>query len=100
MPTAHRAASEPWADTCTSPTNASCFEPHGFDAGLSGRTVSVALRDITDVRRAPRDLRHFFGGGLRARMAVTTPHETHLFVVNDIGGKIQKIQERRSPCRG
>lgn len=71
------------------------FEPHGFDASLAGRMVSVPLRDITDVTRAPRDLRNFFGGGLRTRMAVTTQHETHLFVVNGMSGKIQKIQERR-----
>jgi len=70
------------------------FEPHRFDASLAGRTVSVALRDIAEVTRVPRDLRDFFGGGLRARMAVTTRTETHLFVVNDMSGKIETIQDR------
>lgn len=71
------------------------FEPHRFDASLSGRGVSVPLRDITDVTRVPRDLRHFFGGGLRSRLAVATVRETHLFVVNDLSGKVRRILEKR-----
>lgn len=71
------------------------FEPHGFDAGLAGRGAAVPLRDITDVTRVPRDLGHLFGGGLRSRLAVATTRETHLFVVNDLDGKIRRIQEER-----
>ena len=37
------------------------FEPHAFDVIVAGRTVSVPLRDISDVGRVPRDLRDFFG---------------------------------------
>ena len=76
------------------------FEPHAFDASLAGRTVSVPLGDLTDVTRVPPDLRDFFGGGLRARLAVATSHETHLFVVNDLGGKIERIQEERRRAQG
>lgn len=72
------------------------FEPHRFDASLSGRGASVPLRDISDVIRVPRDLKHFFGGGLRARLGVVTARGTDLFVVNDLGSKIQRIQEERA----
>lgn len=76
------------------------FEPHAFDASLAGRTVSVPLADISDVTRVPRDLRDFFGGGLRARLAVVTPHETHLFVVNGLDAKVERIQEERRRAQG
>lgn len=76
------------------------FEPHAFDASLAGRTVSVPLPDITDVTRVPRDLGDFFGGGLRARLAVVTPRETHLFVVDDVGGKVERIQQERRRAQG
>lgn len=78
------------------------FEPHRFDASLSGRGASVPLHDITDVIRVPRDLTHFFGGGLRARLGVVTARGTHLFVVNDLGGKARRIQDeqRRSGSVG
>ncbi len=71
------------------------FEPHGFDASLGGDAVSLPLRDLTDVSRTGRDLRHFFGGGLRPRLAVTTQRRTHLFVVNGMRAKIEQIQEGR-----
>lgn len=71
------------------------FEPHRFDASLGGDVVSLPLRDLTDVGRTGRDLRHFFGGGLRRRLAVATRHRTHLFVVNGMNDKIEQIQEGR-----
>ena len=71
------------------------FEPHGFDARLGGDSVSLLLRDVTDVGRTGRDLRHFFGGGLRPRLTVATGRATHLFVVNALNDKIAQIQERR-----
>ena len=76
------------------------FEPHAFDASLAGRTVSVSLADISDVTRVPRDLRDFFGGGLRVRLAVVTPLETHLFVVNGLDAKVERIQEERRRAQG
>jgi hypothetical protein len=76
------------------------FEPHAFDASLAGRTVSVPLVDVSDVTRVPRDLRDLFGGGLRARLAVVTPRETHLFVVNDLDGKVERIQRERRRAQG
>lgn len=75
------------------------FEPHRFDASLSGRGASVPLHDITDVVRMPRDLKHFFGGGLRARLGVVTARGTHLFVVNDLAGKARRILEERDRSR-
>lgn len=79
------------------------FEPHGFDASLGGDAVSLPLRDVTDVSRTGRDLRHFFGGGLRPRMAVSARRRTHLFVVNGLDDKIEQVEEarrRRGPSGG
>ena len=78
------------------------FEPHAFDASLRGDAVSLPLRDLTDVSRTGRDLRHFFGGGLRPRLAVATRRVTHLFVVNGMSDKLEQIEEtrRRAEVRG
>ena len=72
------------------------FEPHGFDADLGGDAVSLPLRDLTDVSRTGRDLRQFFGGGLRPRLAVATQRQTHLFVVNGVRAKIEQDREGRN----
>ena len=70
------------------------FEPNAVDRALAGRALAVPLTDVADVGRTPVDLRHFFGGGIRRRLAVRlTGGSQLLFVVNGANAKIATIQD-------
>jgi hypothetical protein len=61
------------------------FSPHGFDRAFSATDWWVPLNQIASFEVEPIDLGHFFGGGLRKRLAVVTRDgRRELFVVNKL----------------
>lgn len=73
------------------------FAPNAFDALLGGRPVDLPLEGLT-FARSPAEFRvgNLFSGGLRARLAVTTPDGvTELFVVNGLDQVIRDLEAMR-----
>lgn len=61
------------------------FSPHGFDRALFANDWSVPLAEIASFEVEPVNLGHFFGGGLRKRLAVVTRDgQRELFVVSNV----------------
>lgn len=59
------------------------FSPHGFDRALAAGDFAVPLADVESFEIEPVNLGHFFGGGLRKRLAVVTRDgRRELFVVS------------------
>ncbi|MFZ0906650.1 MAG: DUF6131 family protein [Mycobacterium sp.] len=68
------------------------FSPHRFDRTLAANNVAIRLADIQAFEVEPVNLGHFFGGGLRKRLAVVTRDgHRELFVVNNLGKTIDEL---------
>ena len=61
------------------------FRPHGVDRALDAHDFAVPLTEIAAFEIEPRNVGHFFGGGLRRRLAVVLRDgRRELFVVNKV----------------
>lgn len=74
------------------------FAPHGFDRALAGESVEIPLARVAEVGKEPVNLRHFFGGGIRARLRIATVDgAVYLFVVNGLHAVIAQIRDAARP---